>query len=66
VFRGFLEDPKGDPSSTLWFVGDLRTEKAEQVDVKRAVMPPALPLALTLPSHRCSIPTEASSYGRSP
>ncbi len=31
VFRGFLEDPKGDPSSVLWFVGDLRTEKAEQV-----------------------------------
>ena len=32
VFRGFLEDPKGDPSSVLWFVGDLRTEKAEQVN----------------------------------
>ena len=33
VFRGFLEDPKGDPSSVLWFVGDLRTEKAEQVSL---------------------------------
>jgi hypothetical protein len=35
VFRGFLEDPKGDPSSVLWFVGDLRTEKAEQVGIRQ-------------------------------
>lgn len=52
VFRGFLEDPKGDPSSVLWFVGDLRTEKAEQVG-KRQPRPIIL-FASSAPLASCS------------
>ena len=63
VFRGFLEDPKGDPSSTLWFVGDLRTEKAEQARKGRLQLRHIsinLLLLLTSPCLRCGIPTAAS------